>query len=131
MVGQADNQKVAPLRAAAQTVDKAPEAVVEIGHGVGFLVVRDPAVRHFPRLVAGQGEESRVPRLTVAPAGDHLVEAVERDAVRHPPVVRPADVGGEVRIAIDALVTRGEEIAVHVGEVDVAAIEEIRLVAGC
>ena len=126
MVGKEHHQRVRPLRRTAQTADEVADTVVEVGHGVGHLVTFDAVVGHNPRFVAGQSEEADMPRTVGRLAEDMLIERVEGYAVRHAPVMRAAHGRGERRIAVGAFVARAEQIAVGVGEVDVAAIEEFR-----
>ena len=126
MVGDEHDERVVPKGRAAQTLRKAADAVVQVGHGVGTLVIGDAVVGHFPRLMAGQREKAHMPGARVGAAGEHVEQAVEGDAVGNAPTMGAALLGRKLCVAMRALVAGGKEIALHVGEVDVATIEKLR-----
>ena len=74
--------------------------------------------------MTGQGEKGDVPGLAHRRLGHHPVEAVESNMVGHPPVVCGALSRRKGVLAESALVAGGKQIAVGVGKVDVAAVEE-------
>ena len=106
VVGQDDDQSVFPLARFLKLRHEAADAIVEIGESIGHGVVLDAAVRHAPRFVARQGEETRVP----GPVGRfflyHLEETTESDMVGHAPIVRMAFLFGKRGVAKSAFVTR-------------------------
>ena len=61
---------------------------------------------------------------------NHLQQPPEDDVVCHTPVVGLSLGMAETRIAVGLFISRGQEIAVGAGEVDVAAIAEVCGIAG-
>ena len=130
VVGENDQKRVAPLGRAAQLLHEAADAVVEIGHGIGVHVVGEFLKRHRPRFVARQREAHRKLWFAAGRRRDDVVEErVKHDAVRHAPSVRAAHFEREMRVAQNRLEPRGAQIAFHLREIDVAAVEKLRGVA--
>ena len=130
VVGQKHQERVAPFGCAAQPLHEAADAVVKIGHGVSALVVGKFLKRHRPRFVARQREAHRKLWFAVGRRRDDVVEErVKHDAVRHAPGVRAAHFERKMRVAQNRLETRRAQIAFHLREIDVAAVEKLRGVA--
>ena len=128
MVGKDDDEGVLPLRRATECFQEAGNRMVEVVEGVEDGVFQR-VVRHFPRFVAGEGEEGLEPRPTLRHSGDALRELAEHEVVGHAPNMGVAHRLGEVGIAQNTVVACGEEVGVHVGEVLVASVEKLRVVA--
>ena len=84
-------------------------------------------IGHLKRFVAAERQESRVPRLFF-PFLQHFVKMVERNVVIDSPRILPF-LQAEIHVGCQLLVAALQQIALHVREVDVSAIQEIRLVA--
>ena len=129
VVGEENHECIVPLRQTAQAVNELADAIVEIGHCVGYRVACDAGIGHTPWLVACQGEETRMPGAVLRICLDHLQKAGEGYAVRDAPTMGGALGGGEGFVAKGMLVARSAEIAVRAREINVAAIEKFRLIA--
>ena len=129
VVGHDDNEQVFPLCRGFEPVDEMSQAVVEIGKGVGPFVAFDSVVGHLPWFVACQGEEAYVPRLAGRLCHDVLKKGVEGNGVGHAPGVASPHGDGKVGFAVEVLVSSGQQVALGACEVDVAAIEELGVVA--
>ena len=127
MVGDAYYEKVVPQWRLAYLLYTVAKTFVGEGEGV-WHGVAESLVRHYPRLVAAEREIADVPRL-VSLAAYYVVEAVEGDVVVGSPWVLLFLVSREVNVRHYCLISSGAQIALHVGEVDVAAIEEGVLVS--
>ena len=80
--------------------------------------------------MAAEGEEGGEPPAgRVAPFGQCVVEMVESDVVVHSPGITGPLFQAEVCVSCYPLVARGEQITLHVCEIDVSAVEEISFVS--
>ena len=78
--------------------------------------------------MTAEGKERLVPRTVRRHTDDLIIEDVEGRAVGHTPV-RPREATRERVVIGDLLVARAEEVALHTGEVRIAAVEEARRIA--
>ena len=99
VVGQENHEQVFPRLRFFQFFHEASDAVVQIGEGIGFLVVGQAGVGHLPRLVAGECEETDVPGFLLWTSDDALEERVKGNGVGDAPVVGVACFGGEPGVA--------------------------------
>ena len=76
-----------------------------------------------------KGEQRFEPRLILRLAVDVLAQLVEHQVIAHAPRTSLAHGDREIHVAQYAVVARGEEVGVHIGEVLVAAVEELGVVA--
>ena len=129
MVWQQHYERVAPLGQFPELADELAYAVVGVGEGV-VVVVGELLERHLEWLMAAQREESREPRRLAVALLEHVVEPVEGRAVGHSPLAVVAVRQREVVLRGDMLESSAHKIAAHVGEVYVATVEEVGLVAG-
>ena len=128
VIGEDDDEGVLPFGRTAQAFHEFPERFVEIGEGIEHWVVQ-ALVGNCPGFVARKGKERFEPRLILRLAVDVLAQLVEHQVIAHAPRTGLAHFGREVHVAQHTVVARGEEVGIHVCEVLVAAIKELRIVA--
>ena len=128
VIGEEHDERVVPLRRLPELLDELSDAVVREGESVEMLVL-ELLERHLERLMTAQRQERREPRLFLSlTLLEHLQQTLEGDIVWHTPLAVVAVVQGEVVLRRQLLETASHEIAAHVGEVDVAAVEEVGLI---
>ena len=89
--------------------------------------MRQAVIGHLEGLMAAQRQEGGEPGLIGRSLGDHLIEPLKRHVVVSPPFAE-AIRQREVLIRRDPAVAGTVEEASHVGEIDVTAIEHVRLI---
>ena len=131
MVGQEDDERVAPLRCLLKGCNEFAYTVVKVSHGIGFLVAGNSVVWHAPRLMRGERKKRGVPwRRSGGPVFQVVQQVVEHNAVGNAPSVGNPFLCAEMRVARYFFVPRGAQVALHVRKVDVSAIEEIGGITG-
>ena len=128
VVGEEYYECVVPLRSLSELVYELSYAVVREGESVEMLVL-ELLERHFEWLMTAQRQERREPRLFLSLTFlEHRQQTLEGYIVWHAPLAVVAVVHGEVVLRCQLLETASHEITAHIGEVDVAAVEEVGLI---
>ena len=127
MIRHTDDEEILPLWGRLETFDEASQRLIEVCKGIRHGR-RQALVRHVEGLVTAEREHRLVPRAIRRHTDDLIIEDVEGRAVRHTPV-RPREATRERVVVGDLLIARAEEVALHTGEVRIAAVEEARRIA--
>ena len=127
MVGDQHDEQVFPRGRSLQTVDHLPHAVVRKGHCVQHPVI-ELRIGDVEGRMAAQRQQSREKRLAGFAQRDHAVG----EPVAHQPIVvapvRSRGVEAQVLLPDQLLPSRGVHVGGLVGEIEVAAVGETRLI---
>ena len=124
MIRYQHDQQILPYLGLLQAVDEMAQTTVGKGHGIEVGMF-PPVERHLERLVAAEGQEGGEPGLLRSgPLPKGFIEVGKSDIVIGTPLAQPAR-QGEIPVGCDLLIAGTEEVALHIGEVDITSIEHI------
>ena len=128
VVGHEDDEQIVPLLRLLHVAEKSPDAIIHIGKAVvlPFLILAD---RHIPGFMAAQGGKAYQERLAVIMLPDQPAQGLEGNIIPDAPFRSRLFFLRVVLLPVQLLETRTDQVALHLGEVDVAAIKIVGSIA--